>query len=156
MQQHLKFPIVHSCIHTSVDGVCEVTHACGQLSELQCLLTRLLENTSTVQQLLLAFIRLHCDFFCSERGRNVYKEGSRECIPMEREHVVFRPISRWKRSVETSPTDKGDREFQLPPGNHELVYQMHFIILLQSRCETMKITMHLVTLLVFVNTYCFL
>lgn len=73
------------------------------------------------------------------------KKGVETWIPMGREHVVV--ISRWEKNVEISPTDKGDREFQLPPGNHELAYQMHFIILLQYRCETMEITMHLVNLL---------
>lgn len=83
------------------------------MSELQCLLTMLLANTSTVQKLHLASSQLYHDLFCSARDRNVFKEGS---IDMQT-YAESRCTSDvdGEKSVETSPTDNGDI-FQLPPG----------------------------------------
>lgn len=123
---------MHTCIHTQ--RMCNshtspflhpncVNYNHIVLGEVSCLcqslLNMLLANSSTFKLLPMAFRWLHHDLFCSEIDMNVSKEGSRDMKTYRERKCCWQGYKdcRWKKSVETSPTDNGDI-FQLP-GNCE-------------------------------------
>lgn len=98
-------------VHSYIQIVQITTILCKEWGcEVSGLLTMLLANTSTVQKLHLAFSWLHHDLFCSEIDMNVSKEGSRDMKTYGERKCCWQVYKdcRWKKSVDTSPTDNGD------------------------------------------------